>query len=171
MHDGTNSSLDQMGSPECTTKDRGLESNPKDESQSVSGPDGPSTITFNIHESDRLPDHSVTRIVEEAECSAGRLVNLLAKHFSCFRDETRFDGRKVRLLKRAQIFVADLWAALNGEGYGTFQDIDHITMFADYRVPQSLHSLGVLTYSPPLDYQIRNSKPIAPGHPWEVQLR
>jgi hypothetical protein len=36
----------------------------------------------------------------------------------------------VRFLKRAQIFVADLWAAFDGEGYGEFNDIDKITMFA-----------------------------------------
>ncbi|USW57086.1 Putative queuosine salvage protein family [Septoria linicola] len=120
---------------------------------------------------DLRPDHAVTRLIEEANQSAGKLVNLLAKHFDCFRDETRFDGRKVRLLKRAQIFVADLWAALNCAGYGRFDDIDHLTMFADYRVPQSLHSLGVLTYSPPLDYHIRNLRALQPGHTWEVQLR
>ena len=32
--------------------------------------------------------------------------------------------------------VADLWAAFRGRSYGAFADIDSITMFADYRVPQ-----------------------------------
>jgi hypothetical protein len=81
-------------------------------------------------EAQTRPDVSVVRLIEEADHSAGKLVNLLAKHFPCFRDEGRFDGRKVRFLKRAQIFVADLWAAFNGTGYGEFYDIDHITMFA-----------------------------------------
>ncbi|KAK3073672.1 hypothetical protein LTR53_004536 [Teratosphaeriaceae sp. CCFEE 6253] len=117
------------------------------------------------------PDMTVTRLIEQADHLAGKLVNLLAKHFSCFRDETRFDGRKVRLLKRAQIFVADLWAAFDGTGYGEFHDIGHLTMFADYRVPQMLHSLGVLSYSPPLQYRITDRKEIPSGHSWEVQLR
>ena len=34
-----------------------------------------------------------------------------------------------------------------------------------------LHDLGCLSYSPPLDYAIRNFKTIESGHPWEVQLR
>lgn len=76
------------------------------------------------------PDKSVVRLIEKANGSAGKLVNLLAKHFASFCDETRFDGRRVRLMKRAQIFVADLWAAFNGTGYGAFDDIDHLTMFA-----------------------------------------
>lgn len=76
------------------------------------------------------PDMTVIRLIEEADHSAGKLVNLLAKHFPCFRDEGRFEGRKVRFLKRAQIFVADLWAAFNGKSYGEFYDIGHLTMFA-----------------------------------------
>ncbi|KAF7193910.1 Queuosine salvage protein [Pseudocercospora fuligena] len=120
---------------------------------------------------DQQPDYAVVRLIQKSDRSAGKLVNLLAHHFPCFRDETRFEGRRVRLLKRAQIFVADLWAALNRTGLGEFHDIDHLTMFADYRVPQSLHSLGVLIYSPPLEYRIRDLRPIESGHAWEVQLR
>jgi hypothetical protein len=73
---------------------------------------------------------SVVKLIEEADHSAARLVNLLATHFPGFRDEARFEGRTVRFLKRAQIFVADLWAAFDGQGYGRFDDIDKITMFA-----------------------------------------
>ena len=34
-----------------------------------------------------------------------------------------------------------------------------------------LHSLGVLSYSPPLSYYISDKKVLASGHSWEVQLR
>lgn len=76
------------------------------------------------------PDLSVVRLIEKANHSAGKLVNLLVQYVPSFRDETRFNGRKVRFFKRAQIFVADLWAAFNGTGYGEFEDIGHLTMFA-----------------------------------------
>lgn len=76
------------------------------------------------------PDMSVVRLIQEADHSAGKLVNLLAKHFPCFQDQGRFEGRKVRFLKRAQILVADLWAAFNSTSHGEFYDIGHITMFA-----------------------------------------
>ena len=75
-------------------------------------------------------DSSVVTLIEDSKNSAAGLVNLLAERFECFRDEARFEGKKVRFLKRAQIFVADLWAAFEGEGYGSFNDIDKITMFA-----------------------------------------
>lgn len=76
------------------------------------------------------PDTTVLQLIEKADYSAGKLVNLLAKYFPCFRDEARFEDRRVRFLKRAQIFVADLWAALRGTGYGAFDDIERLTMFA-----------------------------------------
>lgn len=75
-------------------------------------------------------DSSIVTVIEDAKNSAAGLVNILAERFPCFRDEHVFERRKVRFLKRAQIFAADLWAAFDGEGYGEFNDIDKITMFA-----------------------------------------
>lgn len=110
--------------------------------------------------------------IEAADHSAAALVNILAENFPCFNDVASFESRKrIRFLKRAQICVADLWAAFDGEGFGEFNDIDKITMFADYRVPQILNSLGCLWYNPSLDSAIRHKKVIESGHPWEIQLR
>lgn len=118
-------------------------------------------------------DCSITSLVGAARGSAARLVNLLAADFPCFRDEHAFAGRSkpIRLLKRAQIFVADLWACFQGQSYGSFGDIDKITMFADYRVPQILISLGALYCSPPVAAAIRDRQPLESGSSWEVQLR
>jgi hypothetical protein len=130
----------------------------------------------------------VVTLIEDAKNSAAGLVNLLAEKFNCFRDEGTFENKKVRFLKRAQIFVADLWAAFDGEGYGEFNDIDKITMFAgkqhfhfahqagtdvskDYRIPQMLHSLGMIWYCPPLENKIRRLEIIDSGHSWEMQIR
>jgi hypothetical protein len=129
----------------------------------------------------------VIELISKADHSAARLVNLLADNFPNFRDETRFEKKSVRILKRAQIFVADLWAAFEGVGYGQFDDIDTITTFAglcalrafhetylnflDYRIPQMLHTLGALYYSPPLDAAIRSKREIPSGSGWEVQIR
>jgi len=74
-------------------------------------------------------------------------------------------------MKRAQILVADLWACFEGAGPGEFRDIDKITMFADYRVPQILNSMNCLIYSPTLEGAIKDKKEIASGSSWEIQLR
>lgn len=39
----------------------------------------------------------------------------------------------VTFYKRAQILVGDIWACFEGQEFGRFDDIDSITMFADYR--------------------------------------
>jgi hypothetical protein len=134
---------------------------------------------------------SFANCIDSADYSAAGLVNLLTENFDCFRDETVFNGRRVRLYKRAQILVADLWACFNGEDFGEFRDIDKITMFAgtyhritlvthephsntrfpDYRIPQMLHQLGCMRYSPSLESHIRSLKPITPGSNWEIELR
>lgn len=116
---------------------------------------------------------SFTNCIQAAKGSAAGLVNLLAKDFSCFQDEFRWQGRRkpIRFLKRAQILVADLWACFQGESYGAFRDIDKITMFADYRVPQILSTMGCLSYSPPLGTAIQEKEIIPSGSSWEMQLR
>ncbi|KAM5433546.1 hypothetical protein MferCBS31731_007052 [Microsporum ferrugineum] len=114
---------------------------------------------------------SFSQCIAEANGSAAALVNLLAQNFPCFRDETEFCGKRVRFYKRAQILVADIWACFQGQSYGEFHDIDKITMFADYRIPQMLNQLGCLLYSPPLESIIRQRKQIPSGHQREVELR
>lgn len=114
---------------------------------------------------------SFVTLVEDAKSSAARLVNYLVEDFPMFRDECQFEGKTVRLYKRAQILAADLWAAFEGCGYGQFDDIDSVTMFADYRIPQMLQRLGCLSYSPKLEHCIRTKQEIEHGHSWEVQIR
>ncbi len=114
---------------------------------------------------------SFANCITAANQSAAALVNLLVRDFPCFRDEHHFEGRTVRIYKRAQILVADIWACFDGESYGTFHDIDKITMFADYRIPQMLHSLGCLRFSPPLEGRIRRQEVIESGETCEVELR
>lgn len=100
-------------------------------------------------------------------------MNILARDFSCFRDEHTYEGysKPVRFLKRAQIFVADLWACFEGESYGDFYDIDKITMFADYRIPQILITLGALYCSPTVAAAINDKQRLESGSRWEIQLR
>ncbi|BDD62247.1 hypothetical protein MPDQ_002850 [Monascus purpureus] len=116
-------------------------------------------------------DGSFVNCIYDANHSSAVLVNLLADRFPCFRDEATFNGRKVRFYKRAQILVADLWACFDGQSYGEFSDIEKITMFADYRIPQILYQLGCLRYSPPLESRIRNLETLPSGSNWEIELR
>ena len=88
-----------------------------------------------------------------------------------FRDHSLYKGHQLFLYKRAQIFVADLWGAFKGKGYGNFYDISSITIFADYIVPAVPRNLGVLKYSSALSNSIDSKKEIGAGTEEEVELR
>ncbi|KAH9851113.1 hypothetical protein C2E23DRAFT_733753 [Lenzites betulinus] len=114
-----------------------------------------------------------------------QLVKMVTKSFPSFRDETICEGRRIYLWKRAQILVAETWAAFYpadasfpcaSSPHPLFPgplgaSIHELTMFADYRVPQILHHLRILTYSPALTKLLRARIPLAPGAPEEVAIR
>ncbi|KAH9663915.1 Queuosine salvage protein [Citrus sinensis] len=112
-----------------------------------------------------------SNLVELCGKSAAKLVALVTRHFAGFRDHSVYKGHQVFLYKRAQIFVADLWGAFKGQGYGEFYDIGSITMFADYVVPAVLEQLGVLKYSSRLANIIETNNEISSGSEEEVELR
>ena len=41
----------------------------------------------------------------------------------------------------------------------------------DYRIPQILHTLNALLYSPPLEAAVRKQEHIESGSTWEIELR
>ncbi|VFQ58351.1 unnamed protein product [Cuscuta campestris] len=122
-------------------------------------------------ELERHFDGKASKLVESSGKSAVKLVSLITSHFPGFRDHTLYKGHQVFLYKRAQIFVADLWGAFKGQGYGEFSDIGSITIFADYIVPAVLQQLGVLKYSSSLAKSIETNTEIGSGSEEEVELR
>jgi hypothetical protein len=113
----------------------------------------------------------VGRFIQAAGGGAPRLARLIAAEFPSFDDVTRYAGREVRLYKRAQIAVADLWGALGGRGLGAFDDLGALTAFADYKVPQVLRRLGVLIYDDHLTDLVDSRTELAAGSPEEVEIR
>ncbi|ESK96171.1 conserved eukaryotic protein [Moniliophthora roreri MCA 2997] len=109
------------------------------------------------------------------------LVKLVTETFPSFKDEVYLDGRKVCIWKRAQILVADTWAAFYPDPSVTSThplfpgtrgaSIQDLTMFADYRVPQILHHLKILSYPSSLVDALRNGVSLAPGSREEISLR
>ncbi len=64
-------------------------------------------------------------LVKRANGSAVAVLRMLASDFSSYRDGRMFAGKFVWFLKRAQIFVADLWAAFEGEVFQTKEKRNH----------------------------------------------
>lgn len=116
-------------------------------------------------------DGSFVNCVKGCDKSAQKLISTVLDNFPAFRDIADYEGRKVSILKRAQILVADIWALFKGQGIGEFHDIDSLTMFADYRVPQSLQYFGALTYSDELMEVLRRGDLMPNNTPMEVEIR
>jgi hypothetical protein len=110
-------------------------------------------------------------LVEAAAQSAAQLVRLVADTLPSFRDTAEYHGKKVFFYKRAQLFVADLYGALQGKAWGSFHDIDRLTAFADYKLPQVLRHLGVLRYEKVLAQKVDHHTLIEAGSPEEVEIR
>jgi len=114
----------------------------------------------------RLYGKSFAALVDSAGGSAITLVETLAQ-WRCFADVSRYDGRSVPFLKRAQIAAADLHRA----GVADFADLDQLTIFADNLVPHVLRLDGVLWFDPELVARIERAELIEHGSPEEVEIR
>jgi len=110
-------------------------------------------------------------LVEAAEGSAVELVQLLAMQLESFRDVADYKGLQVFFYKRAQIFVADLYGTFQGKEWGAFNDMDQLTAFADYKLPQVLRHLGILQYEKDLARQVDTGILLEPGGLDEVEIR
>ncbi|UJR29724.1 hypothetical protein I4U23_017273 [Adineta vaga] len=111
------------------------------------------------------------RCIEQSGGSAIDLVELVVKKFPAYRDEAVYDGQRVSFYKRAQILVSDIWGCFNGHGIAHFTDMDRLTMFADYRVPQVLAHEGVLVYSSKLKHRLEKKEEIPFGDSDECEIR
>jgi hypothetical protein len=111
-------------------------------------------------------DGSFTALVESADGSAERLVDLL-RGMEYFRDLRRYGRLEVPLYKRAQLCAADL----SFVGVAEFGDLDRLTAFADNLVPHVLRLDGVLRYDSGLAARIDRGALIPAGSEEEVELR
>jgi hypothetical protein len=128
-------------------------------------------------------DGLAANMVRRAENSAARLVQLLLKSVPGFRDTAVYEGRLVHIYKRVQILVGDIWAAYGkattkelpllegGTNPYYFHDLEKVTMFADYRIPQLLRNMGVMVYSEDLGRRVDAYEEILFGAHEEIEIR
>ncbi|KAI0917446.1 hypothetical protein AcW1_007358 [Taiwanofungus camphoratus] len=110
--------------------------------------------------------------------NALQLVQMVADTFPSFRDETNYQGRRIYIWKRAQILVAESWAAFYPASpslphplFPNGAEIHQLTMFADYRVPQILHHLRILVYPVMLIKLLKRHRMLMPGCREELSIR
>jgi len=111
------------------------------------------------------------RFVLSGGHKAAKLVPKIAGELPYFNDEATYGGKKVYLWKRAQILVGDIYGITKGVGVGYFDDLDYLTAFPDYKLPQILNHWKVIEYSPKLVEKIKFRTELKPGSNEEVEIR
>jgi hypothetical protein len=121
-----------------------------------------------LHELARLAEREaggeLARLVPP---SAPELASYLSRNLESFRDVGVYGELEVPFLKRAQIAAADLW----GSSAIAFSDVDQLTCFADYKLPQALRHLGALEYTEHLARKVDDWVELDAGSPEEVEIR
>ncbi|MFN3995647.1 MAG: queuosine salvage family protein, partial [bacterium] len=129
-------------------------------------------------------------IIIEANRDVNKFVKLVVDTFSNYKDTADYqlnNGRVINVgfYKRAQLLAHDLYLlyqyyhknnpeVIEKESflkYLDFKNIDNLTAFADYKLPQFLHNKGIITYSEDLLNDIKNGKLINSKDVREVEIR
>lgn len=101
----------------------------------------------------------------------------IAEEISCgvttYRDSSIFKGKQIFIYKRAQILAADLHTAVKcfkNKEKTLLKNVEKLTMFADYRIPQILRHYEILEYEENLARKIDNMEEILPNSIEEVNF-
>ncbi len=111
------------------------------------------------------------KFILSAHHKLSELVPKISSELFSFNDVVHYRGKKVYILKRAQILPADIWGAFDGKGIGYFEDLEYLTAFADYKLPQILNYWGILEYSPKLLKKVKNKTLIKKDSTEEIEIR
>ena len=112
---------------------------------------------------------SARRFLGAGSCAG--IVERLTAHMPSFRDACIWRGRWIPFYKRAQILCSDIHGAFRGEGPGALPDMDWLTAFADYKLPQLLRAHGALVLHPGLAARIDRREVIRAGSDEEIEIR
>jgi len=114
---------------------------------------------------------SFINVLKKAGNDAFALTKILVTYFPCFDDTSEYKGRKVGLYKRVQLNSKMVNDALISKGQPGLKNLEKLTAFADYKIPQILRSLGILKYSDKLANKIDSYLPIKKDSKEEVEIR
>jgi len=99
------------------------------------------------------------------------LVDRLVDDFGdVFRDEAELD-EKIVFNKRAQLAAGMVAGRFQDSDLIGFEDVDTLTVFADYFLPQALRELDVLQYTDELDQRIKQGELLTHGSREEIEIR
>lgn len=112
-------------------------------------------------------------VVKKGNFDSEEIVNVLSGDFpDIFNDTAIYHGNKVYFYKRAQLVPAHLVDLKKLDLISSdITGYDHLTAFADYKVPQLLRKFGILEYAKELANRIDDKIEIPSGSDEEIEIR
>ncbi|XP_029177553.1 queuosine salvage protein-like [Nylanderia fulva] len=108
--------------------------------------------------------------IKSSDYDADKLMKLLFEEFSVYRDEIKYDGKRVRFLIKARSLVTDIWTFFNEFKLNTNEPMS--TTFIDCRILQVLLKAKLLRYSDDLAKRCKNNnKPLLQESREEIEIR
>ncbi|MFH1566105.1 MAG: queuosine salvage family protein [bacterium] len=114
---------------------------------------------------------SITGLLDKTDYDACVLAKLLADNFKCFDDTSTYKDIKIGFYKRAQLNSKMIHDVLVSTGEKGLTNLDKLTAFADYKIPQILRNLGVLVFSDELSQKVDNYELIEADSVYENEIR
>jgi len=115
-------------------------------------------------------DGKISNLLKESNFDAIKIVKSILENFPCFKDASSLDGKEVIFLKRAQICANDFAYVLkNSENEVT--NLDKLTAYADYKLPQLLRMYGVINYEESLANRIDTLTEVTHDSREEIEIR
>lgn len=109
-------------------------------------------------------------LLKSSQNCAGRMLKRLSI-MSCFKDQSNYKKQTIFFLKRAQLQVKMYSDIYQGKTGKPLRNIQILTAFADYKVPQLLRHLKILNYSPDLAEIVDKYKLIEKDSKLENEIR
>ncbi len=115
--------------------------------------------------------NSINSLLVSSDYDACKLAELLVDNFPCFDDTSTTNGLTVAFYKRAQLNSKMVHDVLVSFGEKGLKNIENLTAFADYKIPQILRNMGILEYSDKLANKVDNFELIEADSFEEVEIR
>lgn len=107
----------------------------------------------------------IEKINEDTE-----LFDIIINNFSEFCDVREYDNKKIYFYKLAQLLTSDI-LHIKELINGTKVDYSHLVGCADYKIPQTLRTLGIVEFNSELSKIVDNKQLIDENSMYEVEIR
>ncbi len=98
------------------------------------------------------------------------LFNIIVINFESFKDERIYDGTTIYFYKLAQLLTSDI-LHIREKLENKKVDYSNLIGCADYKIPQTLRTLGIIEYSKELSDLVDNKIEIEVASKYEVEIR